>query len=154
MIATPHLYRSLIHPDDVASVHEAMAHALEKNGQSGVVEFRHLTSRGDFRWVENRYAPIRDAAGRLIEFEGLMIDITERKLAEEKIALLARTDPLTGLANRATFIERLRQSFAAARRGAMGFSVLYLDLDRFKDINDTLGHPVGDRFLMTVSECL
>jgi diguanylate cyclase (GGDEF)-like protein/PAS domain S-box-containing protein len=154
LIASPHLYQSLIHPDDLMAVRESQAHALEENSQRGVIEFRLLNSHGDYRWVENRYAPIRDTAGRLIEIEGLLIDITERKLAEEKIALLARTDPLTGLANRTTFIERLQQSFAAAQRGAMGFAVLYLDLDRFKDINDTLGHPVGDRFLMTVSERL
>ena len=154
LIASPYLYRSLVHPGDAAAVREAQAHMLEKDSHRGVIEFRMLTAHGDYRWVENRYAPIRDAAGRLIEIEGLLIDITERKAAEDKIALLARTDPLTGLANRATFIERLRQLFAAAHRGAPAFAVLYLDLDRFKDINDTLGHPVGDRYLVTVAERL
>src|SRR5690606_17618706 len=84
-----------------------------------------------------------DAAGRLIELEGLLIDITERKAAEEKISHLARTDALTGLANRATFMERLRQAFAASRRGAAPFALLSLDIDRFKDINETLGRPAG-----------
>ena len=149
---SPHLYQELIHPDDIAEVREKQAQSLESDNPRGVFEFRLLTSQGDYRWVENRYSQIRDAAGRLIEIEGLLIDITERKVAEEKIALLARTDPLTGLANRNTFIERLRQSFVAARRGAPGFALLYIDLDRFKDINDTLGHPIGDRFLIEVGE--
>ena len=72
----------------------------------------------------------------------------------KRIALLARTDGLTGLANRATFIERLYQAFAAARRGASRFAVLYIDLDHFKDVNDTLGHSTGDLLLISVAEHL
>ncbi len=154
LIASPRLYQSLIHPDDIARFRSSMARVLDNEAQRGVLEFRLMTGHGDYRWVESRYTPIRDAAERLIEIEGLIIDVTERKAAEEKIAQLARTDPLTGLANRTTYIERLRQTFAAARRGAAGFAVLYLDIDRFKDINDTLGHPLGDRLLITVGERL
>ena len=69
----------------------------------------------------------------------------------KRIALLARTDGLTGLANRATFIERLHHAFAAARRGASRFAVLYIDLDHFKDVNDTLGHSAGDLLLISVA---
>ncbi|MGO8846158.1 MAG: putative bifunctional diguanylate cyclase/phosphodiesterase [Methylocella sp.] len=69
----------------------------------------------------------------------------------KRIALLARTDGLTGLANRATFIERLYQAFAAARRGASRFAVLYIDLDHFKDVNDTLGHSAGDLLLISAA---
>ena len=152
LMETPHLYQELIHPDDIVAVREKQAQSLESDNPRGVFEFRLLTSHGDHRWVENRYSQIRDAAGRLTEIEGLLIDITERKIAEEKIALLARTDPLTGLANRNTFIERIRQAFVDARRGAPGFALHYIDLDRFKDINDTLGHPIGDRFLVEVGE--
>lgn len=154
LIASPHLYQSLVHPDDISRLRSSMARVLEKDGQRGVIEFRFLTSHGDYRWVENRYTPIRDSAGRLAEIEGLLIDITERKAAEDKIAQLARTDSLTGLANRSTFIERLQQAFAGARRGSPAFAVFYLDLDHFKDINDTLGHPIGDRVLTMVGERL
>ena len=153
MLKSPQLYKSLVHPDDIEKFNEAQAYLLEATG-TGVIEYRLLTSRGDYRWVEIRYTPVRDAAGRLVEIEGLAVDVTERKAAEEKIARLARTDPLTGLANRSTFIERLRQLFASARRGGAPFAVLYLDLDRFKDINDTLGHPVGDDLLVVASERL
>ena len=69
----------------------------------------------------------------------------------KKIAQLARTDGLTGLANRATFIERLHQAFAAARRGASPFAVLYIDLDHFKDVNDRLGHSAGDLLLKSAA---
>ncbi|MGZ8496210.1 MAG: putative bifunctional diguanylate cyclase/phosphodiesterase [Candidatus Binatia bacterium] len=154
LMASPNLYQSLIHADDIARVRSTMAATMEKGEPRGVNEFRLLTSHGEYRWVENRYTPIRDAANRLIEIEGLLFDVTERKAAEEKIAKLARTDSLTGLPNRSTFIERLQQTFAAARRGAPSFAVFYLDIDHFKDINDTLGHPVGDSVLIKAGECI
>jgi diguanylate cyclase (GGDEF)-like protein len=83
-----------------------------------------------------------------------MTDITERKESEERIALLARTDSLTGLANRATFHDCLKNAFAAARHGASRFAVLYIDLDRFKEVNDTLGHSAGDLLLKSTAERL
>jgi len=151
LISSPRLFLTIIHPDDLPKVRDALTVALENGSKSGMVEHRILTTHGDHRWVENRYTPVRDQRGRLLEIEGILVDITERRLAEEKIAQLARTDSLTGLANRATFIERLRLAFAASRRGALPFAVLYLDLDRFKDINDTLGHPLGDLLLKAVA---
>ncbi|HUE44941.1 MAG TPA: EAL domain-containing protein, partial [Aestuariivirgaceae bacterium] len=154
LMASPHRYKTLIHPDDFTAFTESLAHVFDVSTQRGVSEFRLLTSRGDYRWVENQFTPIRDAGGRLIELEGLLIDVTERKAAEAKILHLARTDQLTGLANRATFMERLRQAFAASRRGASAFALLSLDIDRFKEINDTLGHPAGDQLLATVAERL
>ncbi|POA47538.1 two-component system response regulator [Pseudomonas sp. MPR-ANC1] len=141
----------LIHPDDQPCVDAAMARVLDRHASGASIEFRLRTGQGTWRWVENRYIPVRDHDGRLLEVEGIILDITERRLAEEKLALLARLDGLTGLANRATLIERLHQAFAAARRGAMPFAVFYLDLDHFKRINDTLGHPVGDLLLQEVA---
>ena len=81
-------------------------------------------------------------------------DITNRKRAEEQIARMARYDSLTGLPNRRVFVEDLEQAIARARRGVTSFAVLYLDLDHFKDVNDTLGHPVGDVLLIKVAERL
>lgn len=81
-------------------------------------------------------------------------DISERKRAEAQIARMARYDALTGLANRNVFVEGLQRSIAVARRSGKQFAVLYLDLDHFKDINDTLGHPMGDRLLKGVGERL
>jgi len=147
LLAAPNWAQALVHPDDQERLDTAMERVLEKNAQGASIELRLRTGAGAYRWVENRYIPVRNGEGRLIEIEGIILDITERKLAEEK----ARTDDLTGLANRATFIERLRQTFAAAERGAPAFAIFYLDLDHFKEVNDSLGHPVGDLLLQAVA---
>ncbi len=151
LLASPDWAEGLIHADDRQKVGDAMARVLEKDAQGASIEFRLCAGDGSLHWVENRYVPVRDREGRIVEIEGIVIDITERKAAEEKIAQLARTDGLTGLANRTVFMERLAQAFASARRGALPFAALYLDLDKFKPVNDTLGHPVGDRLLQEVA---
>jgi diguanylate cyclase (GGDEF)-like protein/PAS domain S-box-containing protein len=145
---------AIVDSADEAKVTAAMARVLDKNSQASSIEFRLRTGDGSHRWVENRYTPVRDGDGRLLEVEGIIIDITERKAAEDKIATLARTDGLTGLANRTTFVERLRQVFSSTGRGANPFAILFIDLDHFKDVNDTLGHPVGDQLLLEVADRL
>jgi diguanylate cyclase (GGDEF)-like protein/PAS domain S-box-containing protein len=154
LTASPDWATHLIHPDDRAKVGEAMTRLLEKTSDGSSIEFHLIAGDGTLRWVDNRYIPVRDSDGRLVEVEGIVIDITERKAAEEKIAQLARTDTLTGLANRATFRERLLQCFAAAHRGALPFAILSLDLDKFKPVNDTHGHPTGDLLLQEVAKRL
>jgi diguanylate cyclase (GGDEF)-like protein/PAS domain S-box-containing protein len=151
LVGSANWAQDLIHPDDQAGVDAAMARVLDRHALGASIEFRLRTGEGTWRWVENRYVPVRDHEGRLLEVEGIILDITERRVAEEKLALLARTDGLTGLANRATLIERLHQAFAGARRGAAPFAVFYLDLDHFKRINDSLGHPIGDLLLQEVA---
>ena len=153
LLSSPNWAKNLVDPQDQAKVDTAMARILDKDAEGATIEFR-LRTDGACRWVENRYVPVRDGEGRLVEVEGIMIDITERKEANDKIARLARVDGLTGLANRTTFTERLRQAFAAAKRGALPFAIFYIDIDHFKQVNDTLGHPIGDLLLCEVAERL
>jgi diguanylate cyclase (GGDEF)-like protein/PAS domain S-box-containing protein len=154
MVASRQFYQTIIHPDDALRILELLARLVMEESNPAAVEFRMRASDGIYHWLECHYTPIRDAAGRLLEIEGILTDITEKKEAADKIIVLARTDALTGLANRATFIDRLRQTFAAAKRGANPFALLYLDIDRFKDVNDTLGHVAGDLLLKAVAERL
>ena len=89
-----------------------------------------------------------DVVGSAIQREQTRLSL-ER--SEERFRVMAREDALTGLANRRLFVESVDQAIARARRGAKGFALLYLDLDHFKDVNDTLGHPVGDQLLQQVA---
>lgn len=151
LLASPAWANELVDPDDQAKVDAALARVLEQDAEGVSIEFRLRTAGGACRCVENRYIPIRDRNGRLIEVEGILIDITERKAAEEKIARLAHVDTLTGLANRAGFLAQVRQACAAAQHGAMPFAILFVDLDHFRQINDRLGRPVGDLLLREVA---
>jgi len=97
---------------------------------------------------------VKDDAGTINSFISIFTDITERKAIEQRIAFLAHHDPLTGLANRTLLEDRLDQAIRHARREGKHVGVLYLDLDRFKVINDSLGHFVGDELLRAVAERL
>ena len=111
------------------------------------IEHRVLGTDGEERVVAHRVVAERDAAGRLLSLTGTLQDITDRQRAEEKMRRLALYDGLTGLANRAYFNEHLKNALARSKRHGEGFATLFIDLDRFKRINDTLGHAVGDTVL-------
>ncbi len=113
-----------------------------------------LTPFGEARWVDLIKVPIRDGAGTIIGLLGAIHDISVRKRAEEHAQRLSLYDPLTNLPNRRYFAERLDASIAAAaRRGSCG-ALLFIDMDQFKRINDTLGHAVGDALLQAVANRL
>src|SRR5262249_41583811 len=98
--------------------------------------------------------PLFDEKGRTRGAIGASLDITERKKSEERIRELAYHDVLTGLPNRRLFGDRLTLAVAQARRHNEGLAVLFLDIDRFKDINDSLGHSLGDRLIRAVAQRL
>lgn len=113
-------------------------------------EMQRLTEDGKPVWVSISGEPIFDGAGQFTGYRGLARDITERKLAEAEIQRLAFYDELTGLPNRRLLMDRLdRAANACAREGCHG-ALLFLDLDNFKGINDTMGHEWGDRLLVQV----
>ncbi len=123
------------------------------------IPFRGLSWRvvrpdGKEQHLEISVSLIRDAADRPNGFRGIMHDITERRKAEKAIQHMAYHDPLTGLPNRLLFYDRFSQIMAHARRNQEKFAVIMMDLDKFKEINDRLGHDVGDQLLRSVSERL
>ncbi len=111
-----------------------------------------LRKNGDVFPASVHMSVIRNEAGKITNFVGMVTDITERKRNEEKLRFLANHDPLTGSANRNLFYERLSHSVKLAARNGNRIAVLFMDLDHFKKINDSLGHHVGDLLLKEASE--
>jgi diguanylate cyclase (GGDEF)-like protein/PAS domain S-box-containing protein len=107
---------------------------------------------GSLYYEEKTITPIKDADGRITHFVATGKDITERMQTQERLAFMAQHDPLTELPNRALLLDRLKQSLAGARWRERRAGILFVDLDRFKTINDTLGHEVGDRLLQQLAE--
>jgi diguanylate cyclase (GGDEF)-like protein len=114
-----------------------------------------LCATGELLWVSTRGALVRDGGGRVVRMAGSMSDISARKRAEEQLLHDAFHDGLTGLANRNLFLDRLGVALSSLQRDSRAsFAVLFLDLDRFKTVNDSLGHPVGDRLLVAIARRL
>ena len=107
---------------------------------------------GTIRHLIGNAAPLRDAAGKVYGAVGAFIDITTRRNMEEQIRRMAHFDSLTNLPNRILLMDRLEQALAISQRNHSKTSVIFMDLDHFKEINDSLGHHVGDMLLQQVAE--
>ena len=118
------------------------------------LEHRSVTKSGAAIWLSVSAVPIRDAAGAAAGYRGTAADVTARKQAEVRIEYLATRDVLTGLPNRMLMGDRVGQAILAAARGRSQLALLCIDLDRFKLVNDSLGHPAGDALLRAVAERL
>ncbi len=127
---------------------------MERGGVVRGFEVRFRRRDGTVIWVRNTARAVHDAGGRVLYYEGSIEDITERKRAEEIIKHMAYHDDLTGLPNRRLFDDRLNLAMAHAERNQQKLAVMLLDLDHFKEVNDTLGHSVGDQLLQAVGERL
>ena len=129
--------------------------AIEKHGFVSEFESQVYRADGTTIWVSENGRAVRGAGGKLLYYEGTVEDITLRKIAEEKLVHDALHDMLTGLPNRALFMDRLGHAIELSkRRPEVLFAVLFIDLDRFKVVNDSLGHLVGDRLLIAIAQRL
>lgn len=151
ILASPVRYLELIHPDELPRALEDILRVAEGVVSDTSRDIRLRTAEGRYLWFEVRMAAVRNEAGQVIEVEGLAIDIDKRKTADSYIARFTLTDQLTGLGNRAAFMDELRPAFAGAKRGTNPFAILYIDLDDFKDVNEVLGHSKGDALLKLVA---
>ncbi len=140
---------------DREQLRSAFAAAAAAGDSHVVLEHRMRCRDGTPLWVATRGALVRDRQGALIRMAGSMTDISARKRAEEQLVHDAFHDGLTGLANRSLFLDRVGMALSALPREHQGtFAVLFLDLDRFKTVNDSLGHSVGDLLLVAIARRL
>ena len=148
-----------IHPDDLHWVKREMTAYLDQQVDQFECQHRMLHQMGEYRWVLSRGSAIWNENGKALRMAGSQTDITTWKQAEEKLVYEALHDTLTGLPNRFFLMECLRQALQLAKRHSdYLFAVLFIDLDRFKVINDSLGHMIGDQLLIAIahriSNCL
>jgi diguanylate cyclase (GGDEF)-like protein/PAS domain S-box-containing protein len=150
-IATVSSFSELVHATEKERFEEALSRLIEDR----------LPLNVDCKWSDisgqSRYFHVggeehRDSDGTLIHITGTIQDITERKLTEEKIRYLAYYDSLTGLPNRTLFKEHLKRAIVVAKQHHHILAVLFFDLDRFKAVNDSMGHDAGDSLLQAVAE--
>jgi diguanylate cyclase (GGDEF)-like protein/PAS domain S-box-containing protein len=148
---------SFCHSDDMYVIQHALK-GIAQSKEAASIEYRRLMKNGEWIWVHAIGTPIFDENGDVARVIFEARDITERKEYEEKLKHLALHDHLTGLPNRMYFSERLRVEIEQAKRQQTILSAMILDLDKFKNINDTMGHDVGDEllkeFAIRVSNCL
>ncbi len=149
-----HAWLGIVHPDDRAHYNQAVADHLKGKNDYFYCEYRVRASDGSFRWVGSRGIAVRDHQGKAYQMVGSISDITERRRYQENLEFLAHHDSLTGLPNRLQLACELPPLIAAAQQKQAQLALFFIDLDRFKDVNDTLGHRAGDLLLQGVAQRL
>jgi diguanylate cyclase (GGDEF)-like protein/PAS domain S-box-containing protein len=139
---------AMLHPDDREMTARVSVEALKGLRPIYAAEHRVRSASGEWKWIISRgRVTDRDSSGRALRMIGTNLDITDRKRIEEALQSVAQTDPLTGLANRMLLLDHVRLAIARSARSGTKIALLYLDIDRFKQVNDSLGHAVGDALL-------
>jgi diguanylate cyclase (GGDEF)-like protein/PAS domain S-box-containing protein len=146
-IQDPQLWEKMLHPDDREEAKSTYLRGRASGG-SFVFEYRLVAKNGRTVWFRDSAIVLADEHGEAESIQGVMLDITDRKVAEERIAFLAYHDKLTGLPNRTMFDELLGLALARAKRHDLGVVVVTVDIDDFKLVNDSLGHHAGDDLLV------
>lgn len=147
--------RSMVHPEDRPVLDEHLGAVLKGRADKYDVDHRVSKPDGTWFWIRSRGEVVeRDAKGRALRLTGTNSDISARKSLEQQLLHQATHDVLTGLPNRSLFHDRLKQAIARCMRSGTLMAVMYLDIDKFKSINDTLGHDMGDRLLKVFSRRL
>ena len=150
--SSPEEWFSRVHPEDKDALQGQVAPMLTGERSSFECEHRARARDGSYRWTLCRAMAVPGSGRPAQRMVGSLTDITERKELEGRLRHLALYDSLTGLPNRSLFTDRLGHTLTRTKRGVGGqFCVMFMDLDGFKAVNDTLGHPVGDLLLTQVA---
>jgi diguanylate cyclase (GGDEF)-like protein/PAS domain S-box-containing protein len=145
------IWNEMMHPEDRNRVEE-LARRTSESGEPYLAEYRvRNKSTGQWVWIRDQ-SHLVEAEDATPYWHGVMVDITAQKLAEERLAWVAQHDRLTDLPNRPMFEQLLDLALARARRGNLGIAVLYIDLDNFKLVNNSLGHEAGDDLIRQLAE--
>jgi diguanylate cyclase (GGDEF)-like protein len=144
--STYQAFLNSIHPLDKELVNQALEETLLNNRPYNI-DHQIILFDGTERFIHTEAEVIADKNGRPVQLIGIVQDITERKEAEERIRNIAYFDSLTGLPNRIFFKENLQHALAYAERKMRKVAIFFIDLDRFKQVNDTMGHSIGDKLL-------
>ena len=148
-----HTFMLFISDEDQEIVRKQLT-SLSPENPVVTYEHRVVAPNEEIHWQQRSDRAIFDEQGRIIEFQSVGRDVTERVQVEQQLVYMATHDALTGLPNRVMFNDRLTLELAHAQRNRQKLAVMLLDLDHFKDVNDTLGHSVGDQLLQVVGERL
>ena len=144
-----------VHSEDIGPMRKKIADHLEGHTPYFEGEYRMLHKDRSYRWMLCRGLTVRDTQGKAYRMAGSQTDITDRKVAKEQLFYVAAHDPLTDLANYSLFLDHLGQALQRTKRYSdEKFAVLFLDLDHFKVVNDSLGHKIGDSLLIEFSRRL
>jgi diguanylate cyclase (GGDEF)-like protein/PAS domain S-box-containing protein len=148
------LFESIIHPDDTAEIRHQMNRVRGGQASSYKTEKRYVHASGHQIWLALQATLLRDANGEPGQLLAQLLDISDRRRNEDELQHLADHDPLTDLLNRRSFERELESHLDRGRRYGMEGAVLLLDLDQFKDVNDSLGHKAGDDLIVGVAHAL
>jgi len=140
-------FMKLVHSEDAETVISNIKEHIKKQTEFFKSEFRIMGKDNNYKWILTRGKALRNNRGGLIKLAGSMTDISERKEIENKINYMAYYDILTKLPNRSLFMEKLKDELHRSKEQALTGAVMFIDLDNFKDVNDTLGHDYGDELL-------
>ncbi len=147
-------FQEITHPEDLESGLTQLQRLLEGSRDTVQIEKRYVKKDAQCVWVQITTSLQRDGERRPLCYIAQIEDVSEKRENQAKIERLAHYDPLTGLPNRRLLLDRLHQAVAQASRHGRAISLLFLDLDGFKDVNDAFGHAVGDEVLKAVAERL
>ncbi len=147
------VFEEFLHPEDKKNVLQRSQECIEGKTKDYNAEFRIKTKSGKWKWILGRGNVVSyDSTGKALRFLGTHVDISQQKEAEEKLEKLARIDSLTGCNNRGYGLELLDRQIKLSHRSKSPLLLAFLDIDRFKEINDAFGHDEGDKVLKEIAE--